>query len=81
MVVCEKLIDLKDLNERIRNVQLSKRDSGNRPKDFKIRKTNSKYEGNAGSIRILSRIIPYILSDEIEESRVGEVLLKSDNRP
>ena len=36
---------------------MSERDAENRTQEFKTRKKGSKYEGNAGSIRILSRIV------------------------
>ena len=76
MVSSERLITIADLNESLKSAPLSKRDSANRPKNFKIRKANSKYEGNAGSLRILSRILPVILSEQISTSQVGEAILK-----
>ena len=45
IVNTEKLISISELNSRIKNIPLSSRDSGNRPKEFKVRKPNSKYEG------------------------------------
>ena len=76
VVQVERRIDINEVNSRIKATPLNKRDAANRPKEFKIRKQNSKYEGNAGSIRILSRILPFILSEEIKESVVGEALCK-----
>ena len=35
-----------------------------------------RFEGNASSIRILSRILPMILADEIARSSVGEAILR-----
>ena len=51
IVTREKLIDVEELNQRIKAAHLSRRDARNRPKSFKVRKNNSKFEGNAGSIR------------------------------
>ena len=76
MVAEEKLITVGELNDRIKCAKLSKRDSRNRPKNFKIRKPNSKYEGNAGSFRILSRMLPLILLEELAVSDVGEAAMK-----
>ena len=36
-------------------------------------------QGNAGSLRILCRILPFILSEELEESVVGEALAKLED--
>jgi hypothetical protein len=72
----EKLLTQEEFNLKLKNVKLSSRDSKNRPKDFKKRKRNSKYEGNAGSIRVLGRVLPMILSDILGESEVGELVIK-----
>ena len=72
----EKLLDIETFNRKLKNVILSDRDSKNRPKDFKTRAKGSKYEGNAGSIRVLSRILPLILSNVLDESKVGEHIVK-----
>ena len=76
MVTKEKIIDINEINHRIKRTKLSERDSSNRPKEFKIRKPNSKYEGNAGSLRILGRILPLILTKEFEKSDKGDALIK-----
>ena len=60
----EKLLSQDDFNLKIKNVMLSSHHSKNRPKEFKKRKKNSKYEGNAGSIRVLGRVL--ILSNVLE---------------
>ena len=51
----EKLITIEDFNNKIKNVKLSARDGKNRPKNLK--KGAKKYEGNAGSLRVLSRVL------------------------
>ena len=43
---------------------------------FKTRKKNSKYEGSAGSLRVLSRIMTPLLHDVLEESKAGKILIK-----
>ena len=72
----EKLISLENFNKKLKNFQLSERDSKNRPKEFKTRKKNSKYEGNAGSLRVLSRILTIVLSGVLEQSNVGDLIIK-----
>ena len=72
----EKLISMEELNRRIKGAILSKRDSKNRPKEFKCRKKNSKYEGSAGSLRVLSRILTLLITDEIEKSIIGSHIIK-----
>ena len=72
----EKLIDAEDFNKKLKGFKLSQRDSKNRPKEFKTRKKGAKYEGNAGSIRVLSRIVTMILSDCLDMSDVGEHIVK-----
>ena len=37
------------------------------------------FQGNAGSLRILCRILPFILSEELEESVVGEAIAKLED--
>ena len=70
----EKLLSLNDLNLLIKNAKLSSRDAKNRPKPFK--KGADKYEGNAGSLRVLSRILTTILSSVLEDSCTEEYLIK-----
>ena len=72
----EKLITQEDFNNKLKNVMLSSRDSKNRPKEFKTRKKNSKYEGNAGSLRVLGRVVTMLLSSELENSQVGPLIVK-----
>ena len=72
----EKLIRAQDFNDKLKYFKLSERDRKNRPKDFKTRKKNSKYEGNAGSLRILSRILTMCLSTVLDQSEVGELIIK-----
>lgn len=72
----EKLLTQEQFNKRIKDALLSSRDSNNRPREFKTRKKNSKYEGNAGSLRVLGRIITTLLSDVLEESQVGALIVK-----
>ena len=70
----EKLISIEDFNRKLRNVKLSTRDARNRPKNFK--KGAKKYEGNAGSLRVLSRILTLILSAILEDSVTEKFLIK-----
>ena len=70
----EKLISPEEFNEKLKNVKLSSRDSGNRPREFKAKRT--KYEGNAGSLRVLSRIVTMLLTDILDDSRVGSLIVK-----
>ena len=70
----EKLISIEDFNKKIKNVKLSARDAKNRPKNFK--KGAKKYEGNAGSLRVLSRILTLILSPILEKSVTEKFLIK-----
>ena len=72
----EKLIKQEDFNNKLKNVMLSSRDSKNRPKEYKNRKKNSKYEGNAGSLRVLGRVVTMLLSSELENSEVGPLIIK-----
>ena len=53
---------------------LSSRDANNRPKPFKS--GAKKFEGNANSLRILSRVITLILSPIIEQSCTEKYLIK-----
>ena len=76
IIVKEKLISQDDFNRKLKNALLSTRDSKNRPKEFKPRKKNSKYEGNAGSIRVLGRVVIMLLSSELEKSKVGSLIVK-----
>ena len=70
----EKLISIEAFNRKLKNVKLSKRDARNRPKNFK--KGANKYEGNAGSLRVLSRILTLILSSILEASVTEKFLIK-----
>ena len=72
----EKLLDAETFNKKLKAFKLSERDAKNRPREFKTRKKGSKYEGNAGSIRILSRIVTMILSNCLGQSEVGENIIK-----
>ena len=76
LINIEKLMDPETFNKSIRTFQLSERDAKNRPKDFKKRDKNSKYEGNAGSLRVLSRIVTMILTSVLDESDVGPLIIK-----
>ena len=72
----EKLISVEEFNSSLVSVRLSDRDSRNRPKKFKVRAKNTKYEGNAGSLRVLSRILTTILSDVLENSKTHDFFIK-----
>lgn len=72
----EKLLTQDEFNRRIKNVLLSGRDSKNRPREFKTRKKGAKYEGSAGSLRILSRVLTILLSDVLDSSQVGSLIMK-----
>ena len=72
----EKLVSEEQFNESLKNVSLSARDSSNRPRGFKKRKANTKYEGNAGSLRVLSRVLTMLLSSVLDSSQVGHLVLK-----
>ena len=69
-------MDAEVFNKKLKGFKLSERDSKNRPKEFKPRKKGSKYEGNAGSIRILSRIVTMILTDVLDKSDVGKHIVR-----
>ena len=70
----EKLISKEEFNEKVKHVLLSSRDANNRPKPFKS--GAKKFEGNANSLRILSRVITLILSPIIEQSCTEKYLIK-----
>jgi hypothetical protein len=70
----EKILSVEDFNNKLQKVKLSSRDAKNRPKPFK--KGANKYEGNAGSLRVLSRILTLILSPVLEDSCIEEYLIK-----
>ena len=72
----ESLISIEEFNKKLKNIQLTSRDSKNRPREFKTRKRGSKYEGSAGSQRVLSRVITVILEHVLDESMVGELIVK-----
>ena len=76
MINREKLLTAEDFNNRVKNFKLNQRDSKNRPNMFKTRKLNSKYEGSAGSLRVLSRIMIPILSSFLDRSKAGQILIK-----
>ena len=72
----EKLLTSDEFNTRLQKVSLSDRDSKNRPRSYKTRGKNSKYEGNAGSLRVLSRILTTLLTEELEQSKVMDHIIK-----
>ena len=72
----EKLLTIDMFNKKLRGFVLSERDKKNRPKPFKNRKSGSKFDGNAGSLRILSRILTLMISVEAKESVVFPNLVK-----
>ena len=72
----EKLLTLEEFNRNVTNCKLNERDSRNRPNFFKTRKRNSKYEGSSGQLRVLSRIMTLILSDVIDQSDTGKMIIK-----
>ena len=74
MISKEKLLLVDEFNAKIRGVKLSSRDAKNRPKPFK--KGAKKYGGNAGSLRVLSRVLTLILSPVLEFSRTEKYLIK-----
>ena len=76
IILKEKLLSIEEFNEKIRCVKLSSRDAKNRPKYFKKRALNSKYEGNAGSLRVLSRILTTVLSGILSDSATEKLLIK-----
>ena len=76
IILKEKLVSVDEFNRKLRNFQLNQRDAKNRPNIFKGRKVNSKYEGSAGQLRVLSRMITILLSDILDESRAGKMLVK-----
>ena len=74
-LICkEKLLSLEEFNKKLQNIKLSTRDAKNRPKKFK--KGPKKYEGNAGSLRVLSRILTMILAPVLELSSTEKFLIK-----
>ena len=72
----EKLLSIDDFNSNLRSIFLSDRDQKNRPKEFKVRKKDAKYEGNAGSLRVFSRIVASCLSQQLDCSAVGTLIIK-----
>ena len=72
----EKLMTIDEFNAKLSRVKLSERDAKNRPKNFKKRSVNCKYEGNAGSLRVLSRVLTTVLSDVLEDSETQNYLIK-----
>ena len=72
----EKLMTIDEYNLKLSRIKLSERDAKNRPKNFKIRSKNSKYEGNAGSLRVLSRVLTTVLSEVLENSLTQQYFIK-----
>ena len=70
----EKLISQDDFNRKLKNALLSSRDCGNRPKPF--RPGRKKFEGNANSLRILARLLVVLLAEYLDQSDVGNLLVK-----
>ena len=71
----EKLITAEEFNTNLTSCKLNERDSNNKPSIFKTRKRNSKYEGSAGQLRVLSRIITLVLADVLDQSQVGSMIV------
>ena len=76
MINKEKLISVETFNKKLQEFKLNQRDAKNRPNIFKTRKKNSKYEGSAGSLRVLGRMMTPLLHDVLEESKAGKILIK-----
>ena len=72
----EKLVTIEEFNINLANCKLSQRDAKNRPNLFKTRKIDSKYEGSSGQLRVLSRIMTILLSDVIDQSVSGKMIVK-----
>ena len=73
----EKLLSADQFNSYLTNCKLSERDSRNRPNFFKTKSLNSKYEGGAGQLRVLSRIMTILLAGVIDKSEVaGDMIIK-----
>ena len=72
----EKLMTAETFNSKLNNCQMSIRDRRNRPCIFKTRSAKSKYEGSSGSLRVLSRVLPFILASCLEKSNTMDILLK-----
>ena len=53
---------------------MSSRDCSNRPKPF--RPGRKKFEGNANSLRILARLLVVLLAEYLDQSDVGNLLVK-----
>ena len=72
-----KLLSVEQFNNSLKKCKLSKRDAGNRPNCFKTRKIGSKYEGGAGQLRVLSRVVTLILADVLDQSGLaGDMIIK-----
>lgn len=76
MINKEKLISVDEFNRKLHAFQLNQRDSKNRPNIFKSRKANSKYEGSAGQLRVLSRMMTVLLSHVLDRSEAGKIIIK-----
>ena len=73
----EKLLSVQEFNANLSKCKLSERDARNRPNPFKHRAKNSKYEGSAGQLRVLSRIMTVVLSPIIDQSEeAGKMIIK-----
>ena len=75
ILVKEKLLTIDEFNLRLKEFRWSKREKGNKPCPFKIRKAGSKYEGSAGQLRVLLKVVVLLLSDVIEKSEVGRLII------
>ena len=72
----EKLMTIDDYNTKLSRIKLSERDAKNRPKNFKKISKNCKYEENAGSFRVLPRVLTTALSDVLEDSGTQNYFIK-----
>ena len=70
------MITQTEFNRKVKNVLLTGRDSKNRPREFKTRKKGAKYEGSSGSLRVLSRVLSLLLSEVLDVSEVGPIIMK-----
>ena len=70
------MISHEEFNLKLKNFKLNQRDSKNRPNIFKTRKPNSKFEGSAGSLRVLGRMLAPLLSSILDKSKAGKMLIK-----
>ena len=68
-------MSIENFNSHLAHIKLSERDSSNRPCPFKSRKRNSKYEGSAGQMRVLSRVVTMVLENVLDESEAGKMIV------